>query len=445
MRLSKYLIAFLSAMPFLLLTITEATPSETNLPEPGLCWSMDPKVLLAGKINFGPVRAKVGVASDGNIYLGDRLGNILAVSFSGEILWAEAPVACDITALAIDSAGRIYLACSDGTLHCVDATGRHLLWSFHSGDPIWTTPLIGPSGEIYVINDGGRLYCVNRDGQRQWEYRTGKVPAGAALAPDNSLRVAANDLLLAIDSSGKLMWSFAAKSFLQRPPVVSVDGMTVFGSETGAIYALRSDGSEIWRFQMVGSLATAPFVSIDGKVYVGSSEGYLYALEDGAEKWEVWLGNRSLWSSPLILSEGLIIVALANMNIVALDLSGNQVWQSQVGAADLVVSQGAPKKIVAMGAFLTQLGCKPSSCSVEGTVFAADGQPIGGVRIRLKVKGLLIPNSTLTDEQGLFLITGLKPESYTLLADGLSYGSATEKFTLSANERETFHLYLISD
>lgn len=408
---------------------------------PGRYWSIELTHELEDGPEFGPVHAGPTIGPDGLVYVGDCHGIILAVSQKGEIVWGHRPVDCDITGM-VAGQDRLYVASSTGTLHCVAHEGSHLEWSFDSGGPIWRPPVLGPDGELYIASDSGWIYRVDTDGRERWRRAVPEVAGGICMAPDNTLRVVAGRALLAIKRTGRIRWAFEARSFMDVPPVVSPDGVTYIGCESGYVYALDANGAMAWERPLKASVAGGIAVSEDGTVYAGCSKGYLYAIQAGSRKWKALLGDRALRGTPVIGPGNEIVVSVRGRGLIAFDASGDILWQRAIGAAYLADLAGSRRMLIALGGRLTALGRKLREGAVEGTVLAPDRLPVGGVRIKLERNGVSIPNGALTTEQGQYTVTDLKQGEYVLKAKGGPFGKARAEFRLSPEERRRVDVIL---
>jgi outer membrane protein assembly factor BamB len=55
----------------------------------------------------------------------------------------------------------VYFGSDNGKLYKVDATSGTVLWSFQTGGPIRTMPILGNSNDVYFGSDDGNLYGLD--------------------------------------------------------------------------------------------------------------------------------------------------------------------------------------------------------------------------------------------------------------------------------------------
>lgn len=156
---------------------------------------------------LGFVAASAAVASDGTAYVGSFDGSLRAYA-RDESAWpwplprwrlatwrfATRDHVYGSPALREDAEGRtraIYVASTDGALYAL-APGGALLWRHDVGDPIRSSPVVGPSPDgdgkeiVYFGAGDGRLYAVDADtGARRWSFDT--TPADPELRDRNDL------------------------------------------------------------------------------------------------------------------------------------------------------------------------------------------------------------------------------------------------------------------
>ncbi|HXR08593.1 MAG TPA: PQQ-binding-like beta-propeller repeat protein [Candidatus Acidoferrum sp.] len=134
-----------------------------------------------------------------------------------------------------------------------------VLWTFKTGGPVKSSPVIG-AGKIFIGSDDGNVYAVNF-------------------------------------GDGKPVWAFKADSAVQAPPLF-VNNCIFAGSVAGAFYALDAGaGGLLWQAQTDGKiLASASVVArADGppRILIGSYDFKLRCLDaaKGATNWLFESGN----------------------------------------------------------------------------------------------------------------------------------------------------------
>lgn len=102
--------------------------------------------------------------------------------------------------------GVLYIGADDGKLYAVDTkSGGTIKWSYPTGAPVTSSPLISANGLIYFGSNDSNLYVLNLNGQ----------------------------LVKAIKTE---------KGIDQSSPAIGSDGTVYIGSKDGRLYAIKQDG-----------------------------------------------------------------------------------------------------------------------------------------------------------------------------------------------------------
>jgi outer membrane protein assembly factor BamB len=273
------------------------------------------------------------------------------------------------------------------------ATTRRLsaggvFWSFPTGKGIFSSPVVGADGTVYVGSADRTFYAVGHDGTQKWSLLTGEIIDSAGLLDDrgNVYFGSGDGNLRALDAaSGNLVWMTPADppamnsaliNWFEGNVALAPDGRLWAGNDnfdlygfdrtSGAIvsrervpdqtwslpafdhgdffvgnnnlvdfegsnlFAFHDDGSPLWDlFTGTGTVAASPLVTPDGAVVVGGFDGYVRAYEKqtGALRWE--FGARDhLYASPARLPDGTIVQASTDGSVYALDpKSGTLRWE----------------------------------------------------------------------------------------------------------------------
>ena len=119
------------------------------------------------------------------------------------------------------------------------------LWEFETGDPVSSSPAIGPDGTVYVGSDDNKLYAINgKTGVKLWEFETGDyVPSSSAISSDGTVYVGSHDKkLYAINGkTGAKLWEFETGDIVWSSPAIGSDGTVYVGSDDNKIYAIKTD------------------------------------------------------------------------------------------------------------------------------------------------------------------------------------------------------------
>ncbi len=252
-------------------------------------------------------------------------------------------------------------------------------WSFHTGKGIFSTPVIGADGTIYVGSADKSFYAVGPHGGERWRFRTGGIIDSAAVLGKRdpglgaaTVTVGAGDENLyrlrstrrRIPRDRRVLWTFTP----QRPPaqgqlvnwwegnvVVGPDGTLYAGNTGGGLYALNPDGTQRWLFPTSNSVWSAAAVADDGKLFFDSLDLSLYGVDANGEK--LWsrttLGFNA--SSPAIGADGTVYVGSFDSSLYALDPdTGTPRWSFPTGdhiysSAALAEDAGGHTKAIYVG------------------------------------------------------------------------------------------------
>jgi outer membrane protein assembly factor BamB len=185
-------------------------------------------------------------------------------------------------------------------------------WSFRTGRGIFSTPVIGDDGTVYIGSADGSFYALGTDGHQVWRFRTGGI----------------------ID---------AAAALGQRTGARGGFPITI-GSGDETLYRLRSNPRRLprnkrvrWRFRSPLAPATTQLVNWwegnvaygpDANLYVGNTGGGTYSLTpQGDQRWVVQRGN-SVWTTPAFDRQGNSYWGSVDLYAFSLDPSGQQRWQT---------------------------------------------------------------------------------------------------------------------
>ncbi|MBL7206188.1 MAG: PQQ-binding-like beta-propeller repeat protein [Candidatus Aenigmarchaeota archaeon] len=160
------------------------------------------------------------------------------------------------------------------------------------------------NGIVYIGDTGSLFYALNAtNGNKIWNYSTGVVYGGAAIA-DGIAYVGGNKLYALNATNGSQIWSYTVVSSIITSPTV-VDGIVYVPSQsnhwsvvTAYFYAINAtDGTQVWNYsieQASGAIyGSAPAV-VNGIVYIGTKNDYEFlALNatDGTQVWNYSLGD----------------------------------------------------------------------------------------------------------------------------------------------------------
>jgi len=196
----------------------------------------------------------------------------------------------------------------------------------------YSSPAIGPDGNIYVGSYDSAVYAVYPDGTLKWRYLTqGLVRSSPAVGADGTVYVGTAGGMSALDSSGVFKWHPPMDGSVRCSPAIGADGTVYAGTTEDFLYAVNPDGTLKWGFLTGGNVYSSPAVAADGTVYFGSNDDNIYALDSGGTlKWRYDVGANVNYASPAIGADGTIYCGADNNSqgesFYALNPDGTLKW-----------------------------------------------------------------------------------------------------------------------
>ena len=168
-----------------------------------------------------------------------------------------------------------------------------------------------------------------------WKYQAGEAILGSPAVANGAVYVGvANGDFLAVDfASGKLLWKYATKSFVdESSPAVGTNAV-YFGDLDGVVHAVNPrDGTALWTFKTMGEIKSSPVV-VNDRVIIGSYDGHLYALDARTGKliWK-YMTEGMVHATPAIVGD-LAFIAGCDEVFRAIRISdGKQAYEIKIGA-----------------------------------------------------------------------------------------------------------------
>ncbi len=249
-------------------------------------------------------------------------------------------------------------------------------WRFRTARGIFSTPVIGGDGTVYVGSADHDFYALGPDGRLRWKLRTGGIiDAAAAIgAYDRKRRTlpitigSGDERLYHLRGDGgqlprarRVIWRFRPSkppatgqlvSWWEGNVAIGPDATIYAGNTGGGAYAIHPSGKQRWVYEAANSVWTTPAFGPAGTTYWGSVDLNAFALDaNGQAKWSrVFAGY--VTSSPAIGSDGTVYVGTFDRRLHALDpdtgldrwsfTTGDHIYGSPALAPD---AQGETKAI----------------------------------------------------------------------------------------------------
>ncbi len=240
---------------------------------------------------------------------------------------------------------HIYVGSADHRFYALDPLRRKELWQFAAGSIIDSAACIDTDGNLYVPSGDACLYKLSPAGQELWRFdllarreRTSSTiywwEANATIGPSGWIYAGNDDFCLyALTPEGELRWSFATGLQIWSAPAFAED-LVYVSSFDMHVYALdQQTGRMRWKRRLSNCITSSPAVDAQGNIYVGCFDGAIFALDGrtGEIRWRFQTSG-SVYASAALAPDGLLIIAASDGNVYALEsATGKLCWIFSTG------------------------------------------------------------------------------------------------------------------
>ncbi|EFM08905.1 Pyrrolo-quinoline quinone beta-propeller repeat protein [Paenibacillus curdlanolyticus YK9] len=244
---------------------------------------------------------------DSNIIFGTHYGKVTSISKVGDVNWSYFCEEGSISSPVIGSDRNIYMIFSDYNhnvghkLLCLSPSGNEA-WSCLIDDDFHFEPILDREGSIYVTT-WSKLIKISPEGEIIWEYQCRNISTCPVVDGKGDLYFSSRGVvedegvLISLTSNGQLRWSKEiGKCYLEYEPIIDEHGnlyMIASQENKHVLYSIRQDGTVNW-------------------VYMPNN-------------------NNGIVSSPALSKEGYIIVGITSFKVIAVDLNGVLIWETDIG------------------------------------------------------------------------------------------------------------------
>lgn len=241
----------------------------------------------------GSIVASPALTADGqNIVVGTSVGVVALSLATGARMWRQALDAPVVGAPVTGSDGTVYVLSGAGSLYAIRPDGT-MKWPVPYAVPGAegsASPAIDRRGILYVSAQDGYVHAI-RDGgsvgERVWQSgaRLGaRIDSSPVITASGTILVGSKGALVsALDSTGTVLWSYS-KSPSEAETLggltLAADGSIYAGLSDGGLLVLKQDGSLKGKFPTKGAVSSAPIITSDGVILFGSADGTVYALKE---------------------------------------------------------------------------------------------------------------------------------------------------------------------
>jgi outer membrane protein assembly factor BamB len=217
-------------------------------------------------------------------------------------------------------------------------------------------PVIGPDGNIIVVQTSGNISAVDPDGEIVWRSNIpghinrctpaigadGTIYLGAMTVPAKGLSV------LAISKDGTLMWDHELNDTWNTPQSISIDhDGTLYCTCTsfflnrsnpldfrfikeGIVFALNPSGMMLWSSHIPSPPLSSPALANDGSIYVHAYDGLYAFARNGSQRWAIPLEEDTFPKhSEVVTTQNSSAVLVHNETLLSVSSDGNIEWQSE--------------------------------------------------------------------------------------------------------------------
>ncbi|KAF2961149.1 PQQ-binding-like beta-propeller repeat protein [Fervidobacterium sp. 2310opik-2] len=265
------------------------------------------------------------LANDGVFYAIDYSGNIKAINSNGQFLWKNAiqnPVVANIEYYD----GIIFIGDLYGNLYLINSKNGRVQRILNFDGPIFSIKVgkvsivigVGKTIHILDLKEFKRLATYNLNGviQREARYYQGKF-----------FQTSWGNELFIIDEDGKLFAKIPTGSGYYTPggivPLV-LENLLIVTTPSGVVQAYDWKNKTILWTTSGLKTGYSDIVKSDPNFVTTSIDGLVYSLDINSGKviWKTSVGSPIYNISPLILSDGKIIVGTNNGEIVLISKDG---------------------------------------------------------------------------------------------------------------------------
>jgi len=136
--------------------------------------------------------------------------------------------------------GVVYVGSLNDNVYALRASTGALLWSYTTGNEVWSSPAIA-NGVVYIGSTDGNVYALKAStGAKLWTYSTNGSVYSSPAVVDGVVYVSSADYnLYALNaSSGAKLWTYSTGVPVKSSPAVA-NGVVYFGSLNDNVYALE--------------------------------------------------------------------------------------------------------------------------------------------------------------------------------------------------------------
>jgi outer membrane protein assembly factor BamB len=117
-------------------------------------------------------------------------------------------------------------------------------WKYTTGGAVFSSPVIGADGTIYIGSPDKNLYALNPNGTKKWSFNLGDTTVYTpTIDNEGIIYIGSSTKLYALYPNGTEKWNYTEKGkWICTSTAIGNDGTIYFGNYN-ELYALNSDGT----------------------------------------------------------------------------------------------------------------------------------------------------------------------------------------------------------
>lgn len=266
-----------------------------------------------------------------NIYFGNSLGEVKAISKDGKLRWS-APTGASLFSRATVLKKGIAVPMHDGILILDPKSGRVKTKHKSKEGPYVADGTLTPDGKSYIQGGYKRIECRRAgDGKLQWTYDSifNYCQAAPAIDGDDLVFGAWDTNLRCLDlTNGKLkwVWNNGKSANMLGPgnvvPVISGDKVFIVAPDRYMTAIDRSTGRTLWRDKSHKYRESLGHSADGSRVYAKTMDGELVAVDalapDFKELWTIDMGLGYEHAPCIVAEQNGLVVAGSRRGVVSI-------------------------------------------------------------------------------------------------------------------------------
>lgn len=179
--------------------------------------------------------------------------------------------------------GVVYVASKNMILYAYIAQSGARRGRYFLDSVPYSSPVIMDDKTLYIGTFDGSLYSIDmklRKPKEKWKVDLGGWLYSSPVVNNDRILIGTmeGDLFALKTSDGSVVWKVKLDAPIHSTMSISADKIGYIGCDDGKLYAIDlANGKIVWSFTTFGGVHTAPAIA-DGMVIFGSKDGNLYAL-----------------------------------------------------------------------------------------------------------------------------------------------------------------------